>query len=191
MNNNCPALLFAAMLIALPAAAQQGPTADAFLNCPHHSNEAGVAGDSCKYKQHRHAKGDDVALVRQRLAALELTEKQKQEFATLLQLYQPRVTELRKRGEAARQQLLSTIPGAIEYSALVDEVAAEASRTAGELVVLLSELQSNAYALLTPAQQSQWQELKLDLRPALLEKRMSQRGAKQERWRERKTLRAE
>lgn len=169
MANLPSTLVLLAALFSLPALAQipAGSPPDVVTSCPHHNN-AGKCAHKSGYHGHGksdskgHGYGKGMDALHKRMEQLDLSDSQKQELAALLRMYQPRFKDLQKRGAAGRQQLFRTAPGAPEYSALVDEVAAEAARTASEVVVLLGELQSNAYALLTPEQQQKWQTLKLD-----------------------------
>lgn len=90
------------------------------------------------------------------LAEFALSDNQQQDMAALLQLYQPRLAEIRKRGEARRQELIATAPDDPSYTLLSDDVAAEAGSSAREVVVLLTELQTNVYNLLNSDQQAQY-----------------------------------
>ncbi len=98
--------------------------------------------------------------MRERFAGLRLNETQKQELASLMGIYGPRLKELRERGAADRRALLLATPDAPDYRALTERVSSETARTAAETVVLLAELQANAYALLDPDQQATYQRLK-------------------------------
>jgi Spy/CpxP family protein refolding chaperone len=116
---------------------------------------------------------------------LGLTDPQMQELASLMEIYRPRFSELRERGEANRKQLLAMAPDDPGYSALTDAVSEEAGRTAAELVVLMAELQANAYGLLTDEQQAKYLELRVSMRERMQERRaaMGEGGGKKGRHR--------
>jgi Spy/CpxP family protein refolding chaperone len=122
----------------------------------HAQAEANTKSEHCeqhaKHHGNAHGKrqGDNAGMFG---AELKLSGTQKQEFASLMQIYGPRLQEIRKRGQDERKRLLSMAPDDPDYSKLTDQVAKDASKSATEVVVLLAELQSNAYALLTSEQQ--------------------------------------
>jgi Spy/CpxP family protein refolding chaperone len=122
----------------------------------HAQAEANTKSEHCEQHAEHHGKahgkrqGDNAGMFG---AELKLSGTQKQEFASLMQIYGPRLQEIRKRGQDERKRLLSMAPDDADYSKLTDQVAKDASKSATEVVVLLAELQSNAYALLTPEQQ--------------------------------------
>ena len=68
---------------------------------------------------------------------LNLSDTQKQDLGALMQLYQPRLAEIRKRGEADRRKLLAMNPDDAAYGQLTDAVAEQAGGSAAEVVVLL------------------------------------------------------
>lgn len=94
---------------------------------------------------------------------LDLSDPQAQELGSLMEIYRPRFEELAKRGKANRKDLLAMAPDDPRYSALTDEVSAEAGRTAAEVVVLMAELQVNAYSLLNYEQQAKYRELRASM----------------------------
>ncbi len=98
--------------------------------------------------------------MRERFAELQLNETQKQEMASLMGIYGPRFKEMRERGAADRRALLLAAPDAPDYRDLTERVSVETARAAAEAVVLLAELQANAYALLDPEQQATYRRLK-------------------------------
>jgi Spy/CpxP family protein refolding chaperone len=122
----------------------------------HAQAEANTKSEHCEQHAEHHGKahgkrqGDNAGMFG---AELKLSGTQKQEFASLMQIYGPRLQEIRKRGQDERKRLLSMAPDDPDYSKLTDQVAKDASKSATEVVVLLAELQSNAYALLTSEQQ--------------------------------------
>ncbi len=131
--------------------------------------------------------GDPEAMqeFRARMEKLQLSEQQQQDMAALLQLYEPRLQEIRKRGQADREALILLAPDAADYDARVASVATEAAAAAREVIVLLADLQTNAYALLTPAQQAEYQALKADAEKKRKEWEAG-REARMETWRERR-----
>lgn len=110
------------------------------------------------------------------LADFDLSDTQQQDIGALLQLYQPRLVEIRARGEARRRELLATAPDDPSYSVLSDDVAAEAASSAREVVVLLTDLQTNVFNLLNSVQQARYNELR-DTMLARLESYAQQREA--------------
>ncbi len=130
--------------------------------CPHHNNDE---GHSCRHHgKHRHEGSyseADMQRFRERMDKLALSDAQKQDMASLMRIYQPRFKALRERGAADREALFAAAPDATGYAALTDAVSIEAGRTAAEVVVLMAELQANAYALLTPDQQAEYRAMKV------------------------------
>lgn len=124
--------------------------------------------------------GTDLQAMRERMNKLGLSEAQKQEMASLFGIYQPRFKELLERGHADREALALAVPDSGDYDTLVGQVSQEAAATAGEMVVLLAELQENAYALLMPEQQEKYQALKAEARARAKDKRAAKRAARKE-----------
>ncbi len=91
---------------------------------------------------------------------MNLSEQQKQDMAALMQIYGPRLGDIRKRGQENRRRLMGMNPDDPAYSGLTDSVAKEAAASASEVIILLAELQSNAYTLLTPEQQQKFGEFR-------------------------------
>jgi len=145
--------------------------------CPHHSNEDGAP---CMHHAHDGKAGWES--MRSRLDELQLTSTQQQEMAQLFAIYQPRFAEIARRGQADREALLETAPGAEAYNDLVARVSQEASSAAGEVVVLLAELQANAYALLDDEQQARYRVLleEAAARRAELKAKMAAKQAEKE-----------
>ena len=145
----------------------------------HAQAEASTKGEHCEQHAEHHGnahgkrQGDNAGMFG---AELKLSGTQKQEFASLMQIYGPRLQEIRKRGQDERKRLLSMAPDDPDYSKLTDQVAKDASKSATEVVVLLAELQSNAYALLTPEQQQKSGEFRQKILERLDTTRM--RGGK-------------
>jgi Spy/CpxP family protein refolding chaperone len=91
---------------------------------------------------------------------LDLSEQQKQDFLTLMELYAPRFKEIAARGKAEREALITTAPDAATYAELAARVSQEAGLAAAEVVTLMAELQSNVYALLNSEQQAKYLALR-------------------------------
>jgi Spy/CpxP family protein refolding chaperone len=91
---------------------------------------------------------------------LDLSEQQKQDFLTLMELYAPRFKEIAARGKAEREALITTAPDAATYAELAARVSQEAGLAAAEVVTLMAELQSNVYALLNSKQQAKYLALR-------------------------------
>ncbi len=175
-----PALVLSALL------ASGAVLAESHAASPHNTNEASqacgekqscmAADGKCACSNHRHGKhmsgkhqrgprsGQDMQAMRERMNQLDLSEQQKQDMAALMQLYGPRFKEIAERGKTARAALMQMAPDADGYDAQVAAVSKEAGNSAAEVVTLLGELQTNAYALLTPEQQAEFQALKVKLR---------------------------
>ena len=135
--------------------------------CRHEDQEQCIQSSDRGYKRHakHHRHGGkrsavDMEQFRERMEKFALSDTQKQDMAALMGIYQPRFKSLRERGQAAREALFNAAPDAEAYAQLVDKVSSEAAKTASEVVVLLAELQANAYALLTDEQQSEYRALK-------------------------------
>ncbi|NND54911.1 MAG: hypothetical protein HKN56_08085 [Gammaproteobacteria bacterium] len=146
--------------------------------CPHHSN---VDGQACSHhgKACKHGKHGDMNEMRERLDKLDLSDTQRQEMGSLFAIYEPRVREVIKRGQQGREALVMATPGSNDYNNLISAVSLEASVSAGEMVVLLAELQANAYALLTDEQQQKYQALKQEARDKAAAK-MKEKAAKKD-----------
>lgn len=160
-------VLSALLLSAAPLAAEDKPSEHGA--CPHHNNVEGGAcshhGAHCKHGKGYGPRSEaDMAKMREQMDALGLTDTQKQEMASLFGIYQPRIREIVERGHADREALVMATPGSDDYNSLVGTVSQEASASAGEMVVLMAELQSNAFALLTDEQQAKYLALKADAR---------------------------
>lgn len=145
--------------------------------CPHHNNVDGTG------RGHHGHRGHGMGQLRGQLERLDLSEQQKQEMGTLLELYRPRIQQLVERGQADRESLMAMAPDDPAYDIRVAEVSQDVSSAAAEMVVLLAELQENAYALLTPEQQAtfrelqaQMQEKRSQMREKLREKMQSRGG---------------
>jgi Spy/CpxP family protein refolding chaperone len=142
-------MIYSSLLFVMsPVYAGQHAQAEANTKSEHCEQHAEHHGNA--HGKHQNRQGDNAGMFG---AELKLSGTQKQEFASLMQIYGPRLQEIRKRGQDERKRLLSMAPDDPDYSKLTDQVAKDASKSATEVVVLLAELQSNAYALLTSEQQ--------------------------------------
>jgi hypothetical protein len=104
---------------------------------------------------------------------LNLSEQQKQDFLTLTGLYGPRFKEIAKRGQADRETLAALAPDAPDYGELSARVSQEAGLAAAEVVILMTELQTNVYALLNEEQQAEYLSMRAALRQRMEDKRAS------------------
>jgi hypothetical protein len=91
---------------------------------------------------------------------LALSETQKQQLVTLIEMYRPRMQELVKRGEDSRKAIMTMAPDDPAYNTRAAELSQAAGASAAEMVTLLTELQSNAYALLNDEQQAKYMQLR-------------------------------
>jgi Spy/CpxP family protein refolding chaperone len=110
---------------------------------------------------------------------LALTEPQKQELAALMEMYRPRIKELAQRGQENLRPLMDMAPDDPAYNKLATELSEQAGASAAEMVTLLTELQANAYALLTTEQQATFMAKRAEMR-----ERMDKRKAEMEARRE-------
>ena len=180
-----PVIALCALLMSTAplAGGHQASEDEANRSCPHHSN---VDGHTCshhgKYGPHGKHGGprseEELAAMRERMDKLGLSDAQKQEMGTLFGIYQPRVREILERGLADREALVMAVPGSDKYNSLIGTVSQEAAASAGEMVVLLAELQANAFALLTDEQQDKYQALKGEARAKAEEKAAAKREAR-------------
>jgi hypothetical protein len=85
---------------------------------------------------------------------LALTEAQKLELAALMEMYRPRIKELAQRGQESIQALMTMAPDDSAYNMEAANLSQQAGASAAEMVTLLTELQTNAYALLKSEQQA-------------------------------------
>lgn len=144
-------------------AGAEPPGGDA-ASCPHHSNEAGV-----RCTHHGADREDKWDEMRERFEKLQLRPTQEQELGQLFAIYQPRFREIARRGQGDREALLAAAPDDAAYNDLVARVSQDAAGSAGEVVVLLGELQATAYALLDEAQQARYRTLQAEAAAARAE----------------------
>ena len=175
MNNPTLISLVAAACFALTSTVT---IAEQDAACPHHNNDG---ASTCEHKM-RCAHGKSPAgleSMRAQFAGLQLSDAQQQEMGALMGIYGPRFKELRERGEADRRALLMAVPDAANYRELSERVSEEAASAAQEAVILLAELQANAYALLSVEQQAEYRRLKAqaeERRQAYMNKASSGKG---------------
>lgn len=167
MNSPRLALSLAALLLAGAATAQ--------------STDA-VSADPCAlHGKHQGAEftADHEAMtarVEAELAQLGLSDTQKQDLATLAQLYGERLQAIASRGHSDRQQLLELSPLDPDYTTLTNQVSQESAAAAGEVVNVLSELQRTAFLLLSNEQQDELLRLRAEQRQKL-QQRMAEKKA--------------
>ena len=82
-------------------------------------------------------------------------------------MYRPRFQALRQQNQGSFSELMTLAPNDPAYNELAAELSQQASATAGELITLLTELQSNAYALLNADQQEAFLKLRAERREAM------------------------
>jgi len=110
---------------------------------------------------------------------LALTEPQKQELAALMEMYRPRIKELAQRGQESRQAIMAMAPDDPAYNMEAAKLSEQAGASAAELVTLITELQANAYALLTTEQQATFMAKRVEMRERM-EKRKAEMEARRE-----------
>lgn len=188
------AIIVALTILLLPAAFAEATTSDAEATdgqdsshmCPHHSSaEAGncPAGEPCPHhhKSHHGMHGDGAqgfGGIGRMADELGLSDTQKQDIAALLQIYQPRIKALLQNAESGRE-LLSMAPDNAVYSGKAEELSELAGASAAEMVILLSELQTNVYALLNADQQARYLELRQE-QQARMDQRREEYKARRE-----------
>jgi len=127
--------------------------------CPHHKHKHG--GEGCP-----HGKGSagghhgGMGMFEHMGQKLELSESQKQEMAALMQMYGPRFKELMQKGAASREAIMNIPPDDSGYAVHAAELSKQAGESAAEAVTLLTEMQSNFYALLDYEQKARYLELR-------------------------------
>jgi Spy/CpxP family protein refolding chaperone len=120
---------------------------------------------SCKHYSHHGAQGTAGMELFERMATeLALSDTQKQELGTLLEMYRPRISELVERSIASSKALFEIAPDDPAYNSRAAELSQLAGTTSAEIVTLMSELQANAYALLMPEQQAKFLQLRAERR---------------------------
>ncbi len=183
------ALTATLLLLAGPLFAEDGATgnkacpADATGACPHdHACPHAMGHDKGHPGMGMHGKSGEpgpMAMFKRMGEELALTEPQKQELAALMEMYRPRIKELAQRGQEGRQVLMVMAPDDPAYNMEAAKLSQQAGASAAELVTLLTELQTNAYALLTTEQQATFMAKRTEMR-----ERMEKRKAEMESRRE-------
>jgi Spy/CpxP family protein refolding chaperone len=115
--------------------------------------------------------GEGMGIPARMAEKLDLSEQQKQDFLTLMQLYGPRLKEIGARGNAEREALATTAPDDDAYAELSARVSQEAGLAAAEVVTLMAELQSNVYALLNSEQQTKYLALRDEMQQRMQDRR--------------------
>jgi hypothetical protein len=104
---------------------------------------------------------------------LDLTNQQQQDLVALMGLYGPRIKAIAERGKADREALVAVAPDDAAYGELSARVSQEAGLAAAEVVILLTELQTNLYALLNTDQQAKYLAMRTDMQQRMQERRES------------------
>lgn len=183
------ALTATLILMAGPLFAEAEPTgnetcpAGATGTCPH---AMGMGHDKGHDKGHpgmgmhgRSGGPGPMAMFKRMGEDLALTEPQKQELAALMAMYRPRIKELAQRGQEGRQVLMVMAPDDPAYNTEAAKLSEQAGVSAAELVTLLTELQANAYALLSTEQQATFMKKRAEMRERM-EKRKAEMEARRE-----------
>jgi len=173
MTTTTRLILAVALLLAAGVLFAQAETAEPGT-CPH----ALAADGTCPYGHHG-GQGGPMAMFERMGDELALTETQKQDLASLMQIYAPRMKELAQRGEDSRKAIMGMAPDDPYYNVEADKLSQQAGASAAEMVTLLTELQTNAYALLTAEQQAKYMALRTEQM-----QRMEQRKAEMQARRE-------
>lgn len=195
------ALMAALMLSAGPLLAEAETTTNeagpaAAGACPHDGQAGQCAmgqGQTCQHKgkacmgSGKHGKGmhgmageaGPMAMFTRMGEELALAEPQKQELAALMEMYRPRIKELAQRGQENLRPLMYMAPDEPAYNILATELSEQAGASAAEMVTLLTELQANAYALLTTEQQATFMAKRAEMRERM-EKRKAEMEARRE-----------
>lgn len=149
------------------------------LNAQAGAHKSGADGDSgARHGRHFSGPPGGMGMMPRFGKEIDLSDEQKEELATLMGIYGPRLKELRDRGAAQRKELMALAPDDPAYDDLTEEVSEDAGKAAAELVVLLAEMQTNAYGILTDEQQAKYLELRATRKERMQERRES--------WRERR-----
>ena len=183
------ALTATLILMAGPLFAEAEPTgnetcpAAAAGECPHDhagKHSMGMGHDRGHYGMHGKPGGaGPMAMFKRMGEELALTEPQKLELAALMEMYRPRIKELAQRGQESRQALMAMAPDDPAYNTEAAQLSEQAGASAAELVTLLTELQANAYALLTAEQQATFMAKRVEMRERM-EKRKAEMEARRE-----------
>jgi len=108
------------------------------------------------------------------LESLNLSADQQARIKAIFEQARPRLQALHESGHANREQLATTPPTDPSYAGMV----AQAKVHAGDLIQATSELWSQVYGVLTPAQREQI--------PNIVAAEQSRRDARREEWKQRR-----
>jgi Spy/CpxP family protein refolding chaperone len=95
---------------------------------------------------------------------LNLSIEQQDSLQGLIDEFQPSWDSLRERMSASRSKMMGLTPDDPEYASVTQEVSQQAAAMAAEMVMLTSDFQARAYALLTEEQRQRLEELKSERR---------------------------
>jgi hypothetical protein len=135
---------------------------------PAHCDDQGE--HHAKHHGDKAAHSDMRAQLEAEFVALGLTNTQKQDLGTLVQLYAERLQAIATRGDTDRRELLELSPLDPDYDTLTNQVSQEAANAAGDVVNVLSELQRTAFLLLSNAQQDALLVLRAEQQQAVRER---------------------
>ncbi len=91
---------------------------------------------------------------------LNLSIEQQDTLQDLIDEFQPSWESLSERASASRSKMMGLTPDDPEYASVTEEVSQQAAALAAEMVMLTSDFQVRAYALLTEEQRQRLEELK-------------------------------
>ena len=91
---------------------------------------------------------------------LNLSIEQQDSLQGLIDEFQPSWNSLRERASASRSRMMGLTPDDPDYASVTQEVSQQAAVLAAEMVMLSSDFQARAYALLTEEQRQRLEELK-------------------------------
>ena len=95
---------------------------------------------------------------------LNLSIEQQDTLQDLMDEFQPSWDSLRERASASRSKMMGLTPDDPEYASVTEEVRQQAAALAAEMVMLRSDFEVRAYALLTEEQRQRLEELKSERR---------------------------
>lgn len=128
----------------------------------HAAETAATAGnaESPVHAEHRAAAAELRAQFEADVNSLGLSPTQRQDIGELVRLYADQLGRIARRGEAARAELLALSPLDPDYDTLTNQVSQGAAAAAAAAVNTLSELQRQAFLLLSNEQQDRFLELR-------------------------------
>jgi len=158
---------------------QSCPTAEAGdCSCPHNKHGMGHGKSMHGYPGGPDGAGP-MAMFDRMGEEVGLTEPQKQELAALMQMYRPRIKELGERGQEDRRALMVMAPNDPAYNKQADVLSKQAGASAAEMVTLLTELQANAYALLSVEQQATFLRLRAEQRQRMEQRKIEMQARRE------------